>query len=84
MTGYPTWTSAGAHDLRVEVEHNRFVDYVRWDGVWRQQTRPMTDKEAVDRVGCWLGDWRDGAAAWPVVDGDMATGLEKTWAEAGR
>jgi hypothetical protein len=81
MTCYPQWTQAGDHDMRVEVEFNRFVDYVRCAGVWRQQTCPMTDKESVTPAHYWLGDWRDGSAAWPVVDNEMAAWLDKTMGE---
>lgn len=84
MTTYPSWTQAGDNDMRVEVEHNRFVDYVRVRGTWRQQTRPMTDKESVTPGRYWLGDWRDGPTAWPVVDDEIAAWLDKTMGEISR
>lgn len=81
---YPRWTSADNHEMRVEVEPNRFVDYARIDGAWRQKTRPMNDKEAVTPARYWLGDWRDRPACWPVVDAVTATWLDETMAQVGR
>jgi hypothetical protein len=77
---YPRWTSAGEHDMRVEVAEERFVDYVRRSGVWRQQTRPMTHTESVTPGDCWIGDWRDSPTAWPVADPEMTAWLEATHA----
>jgi hypothetical protein len=70
--------------MRVEVDHNQFVDYVRRGGVWRQQTRPMTAQESVTPERFRLGDWRDGLAAWPVVGADMAAWLDDTIARVAR
>lgn len=81
---FPRWIWADPDGLRAEVTEGLFVDYVRRDGVWRQQTRPMTHAESVSPASCWLGDWRDGTDRWPVVDDDTAAWLDKTMKEISR
>ncbi len=82
-TTYPSWTWADGlpftEALRVETAFNTFIDYVRVSGVWRQKTRAMTDKESVTPEKHWIGDWRDGAKAWPEADAGMAGWLETTY-----
>lgn len=81
---YPTWTWADRDEMRVEVEHNQFVDYIRVAGVWRQKTRPMDDKESVTPERYRLGDWRDRPSCWPVVDAAMAVWLDDTMRRVAR
>jgi hypothetical protein len=80
---YPRWIWADAEPftpgLRVELACDRFVDYVRTAGVWRQKTRPMTDKESVTPERYWLNDWRTPASEWPVVDVELGEWLETTY-----
>lgn len=86
MTTYPRWTSAGDHDMRVEVRFNRFVDYARSSaGVWRQMTSEMDDKQAINPGRYQVGDRPDLAAMfgrepWPLVDDEMTAWLEATHA----
>jgi hypothetical protein len=83
-TAYPVWVQAGDHDMRVEVRFNRFVDYARnHDGVWRQMTSEMTDKQSVTPGRHQIGDRPDLAAMfgrdpWPLADPEMTAWLEET------
>lgn len=80
---FPRWVWADAapftEGLRAEIAFDQFVDYVRVQGVWRQKTHPMTNKESVTPERCWLHDWRTRACDWPAVEAGMATWLEDTY-----
>jgi len=84
MSTYPRWVWADGEPftpgLRAELSYDQFVDYVRCDGVWRQKTRPMTDKESVTPERHLIGNWRDGYSDRPVVDAELAGWLETTYA----
>ncbi len=85
MSAFPRWTWADRPPftpaLRVEVEHETFVDYIRANEAWRQKTHPMTHQESVAPERCRLHDWRTNASEWPAVDDDMAGWLDKTYEE---
>jgi hypothetical protein len=64
-TAFPRWNWADRHELSVELEFNRFAEYVVNDGMWRQRTKVMTSEETNDSYRHWLSTRQD---EWPVVD----------------
>ena len=85
MSEFPKWTWADLNAMRVEVAADRFVDYARCNGVWRQQTREMSHAESVEPTRCWIGEWRAGSKAWPVVDeGDSFARVRSSSHQASR
>ncbi len=83
MSTYPKWVWADRAPfgpaLRVETAYDSFIDYVRVNGVWRQKTHPMTNKQSVTPERHWIGEWREGSKAWPEADPDMSAWLDATY-----
>jgi hypothetical protein len=85
MTTYPRWNWADRQVLSVELEFDRFAEYVVHNGVWRQRTKVMTSTETKDSFKHWLGrGWDeytpvgDEFGAWLTAEHDRALNWRDT------